>query len=87
MEAGESEDPGTKTHVPLTGMGTGIPEEIVVPVERGGDIRLMDPGPNPQLRERSPTREKRPMVTGKNDVKIKSTAQSIHFTLSDFAGL
>lgn len=66
MEGGESEDLATKMDVHLTGMGTEIPEETVVPMERGGDIGPMDPGANPQLKERSPTRERRATVTGKN---------------------
>lgn len=66
MVGGKSEDPGTKMDIRPTGMGTRIPEEIVVPMERGGDSGLMDPGANPQLKERSPMRERRPTVTGKN---------------------
>lgn len=66
MEGGESEDPATKMDIRLTGTGIRIPEGTVVPMERGGDIGPMDPGANPQLKERSPTRERGPTVPGKN---------------------
>lgn len=66
MEGGEHEDTATKMDVHLTGMGKGIPEETVGPVERGGDNGLMDPGTKPQLKERSPMRERRPTAIGKN---------------------
>lgn len=64
MEGGQSVGPGTKIDVHLTGMGIGIPEERVVSMEKGGDIGPMDPGASPQLRVRSPMRERRLTVTG-----------------------
>lgn len=66
MEEGESVGPATKMDVHLTGTGKGIPEEILVSMEKGGDIGPMDPRASPQLRERNPTRGRRLTVTGKN---------------------
>lgn len=66
MEGGESGDPATKMDVHLKGMGIRFPEETVVSMEKGGDIGTMDPGANPQWKEKSPTRERRHTVTGKN---------------------
>lgn len=65
MEGGENEDPATMMNVRLTGMGIGIPEETVMPMERGEEIGLMDPRANPQLKERNPAKERRPTLTGK----------------------
>lgn len=73
MEAGKSED-DTEMDVLLTGTGMLTPEETVGLMERGGDIGLMNPGANPQLRERSPMRERRATVTGENISKSKLLA-------------
>lgn len=66
MEEGESVGLATKMDIHLTWTEKGIPEEIVVSMEKGGNIGPMDPGASPQLRERNPTRGKRLTVTGKN---------------------
>lgn len=80
MEGGESEDPTTKMDVHLTGMGIGIPEEMVGPMERGGDIGPMDPGANPQLKERNPMTERKRTVTGKHHNYFMASTHNVIFT-------
>lgn len=77
MKERQSEDPAAKMDVHQTARWTGALEDMVGLTETGRDITLMDPGANPQLKERTPMRERRPTVTGNNQnyimVQVKSS--------------